>query len=160
MIMGLRNLFRKHDAQTRTCWGYTFQWTDDHFTPEEFHSLKYSFDILGHEALERLNAISPPFTEPPKLAEGDLKLHPNSTKPSKRDLYALLRDNAEEDEVLGRLWKQVNTVPDWVDVEQIARGQDVFYRYGGGAVTGLTFQSLVGGMVGQPHRAHDIIINS
>lgn len=36
---------------------------------------------------------------------------------------------------------------DKVDWEQIARGQDVFYRYGGPALTGLCFQSLLGGMV-------------
>lgn len=33
-----------------------------------------------------------------------------------------------------------------VDWEQIARGQDVFYRYGGANLTGLAYQSLLGGM--------------
>ena len=45
-----------------------------------------------------------------------------------------------------KLWDQVNTVPDWVDWEQIQRGQDTFYRYGAAAITGLAFQSLLGGM--------------
>lgn len=40
----------------------------------------------------------------------------------------------------------MTTVPDWVDWEQIARGQDVFYRYGGANLTGLAYQSLLGGM--------------
>jgi hypothetical protein len=53
----------------------------------------------------------------------------------KRDLYALLHDHAFDDEKLGQLWNEVNTVPDWVDWDQIARGQDVFYRYGGVALT-------------------------
>ena len=65
----------------------------------------------------------------------------------KRDLYLLLRDNASTDKVLGALWKEVNTVPEWVDWAQISRGQEVFYRYGGPALTGLAFQSLLGGMV-------------
>lgn len=33
-----------------------------------------------------------------------------------------------------------------MDWDQIARGQDVFYRYGGANLTGLAYQSLLGGM--------------
>ncbi|MCJ1259807.1 hypothetical protein MMC24_007646 [Lignoscripta atroalba] len=114
-----------------------------------------SYDRLGEEALDRLNIISPP----PRSAlprnsnqysqkeseSGEMGEHNRSPK---RDLYIILRDNAERDEVLGRLWAEVNTVPAWVDWEQIARGQEVFYRYGGPALTGLAYQSLLGGMVG------------
>lgn len=63
-----------------------------------------------------------------------------------RDLYALLRDNVDADPKLAEMWKQLNTVPEWVDWAQIERGQDVFYRYGGAALTGLAYQSLLGGM--------------
>lgn len=63
-----------------------------------------------------------------------------------RDLYAILRDHEETDELLHRFWREVNTVPSWVDWEQIKRGQDVFYRYGGATLTGLAYQSLLGGM--------------
>lgn len=63
-----------------------------------------------------------------------------------RDLYALLEQYHSSDPKLDELWSQVQTVPDWVDWDQIARGQDVFYRYGGPALTGLTYQSLLGGM--------------
>ncbi|KAF4542966.1 Tat pathway signal sequence [Lasiodiplodia theobromae] len=77
---------------------------------------------------------------------GDDK-HPGKPEcPLHRDLYALLRDNADKDEKLGELWREVNTVPAWVDWEQIKRGQDVFYRYGSAALTGLAYQSLLGGM--------------
>jgi hypothetical protein len=51
-----------------------------------------------------------------------------------------------DDAVLQELWDQVTTVPDWVDREQIGRGQDVFHRYVGPSIIGLTFQSLLGGM--------------
>lgn len=44
------------------------------------------------------------------------------------------------------MWEEINTVPPWVDWAQIERGQDVFYRYGGPAITGLAYQSLLGGM--------------
>lgn len=64
----------------------------------------------------------------------------------RRDLYALLEEHRASDPKLSELWTEVNTVPAWVDWEQIERGQDVFYRYGGPALTGLTFQSLLGGM--------------
>lgn len=86
-----------------------------------------------------------------------------------------MQDHAEDDEILGQLWREINTVPTWVDWEQIARGQDCFYRYGGPALSmyfsrfrslglsicatlegqvltsksssaGLAFQSLLGGM--------------
>ena len=63
-----------------------------------------------------------------------------------RDLYQILLDHQETDELLHRFWLEVNTVPSWVDWDQIQRGQDVFYRYGGACLTGLAYQSLLGGM--------------
>ena len=74
------------------------------------------------------------------MPESDVAKQPS------RDLYQLLRDHAETDELLKRFWQEVNTVPSWVDWAQIQRGQDVFYRYGGACFTGLAYQSLLGGM--------------
>ena len=117
--------------------------------------MKQSYDLLGEKALERLDIVSPP----PRLAlprssirdevKPALSSHGTSEQPpeGKRDLYVLLRQNAFNDEVLGQLWVEVNTVPSWVCWDQIARGQDCFYRYGGPMLTGLAFQSLLGGMV-------------
>ena len=98
--------------------------------------------------MKRLNDISPPLRSAlpknsSKHAEGIAKA---PEKPPARDLYFLLRDHAANDEVLEALWEEVNTVPSWVDWAQIARGQEVFYRYGGPCLTGLAFQSLLGGM--------------
>ncbi|MCJ1251119.1 hypothetical protein MMC30_008350 [Trapelia coarctata] len=149
--MAWPNPFRFRDENTRTCWGYTFQFTPDHLTPEQTHPMKFSYDRLGEAALDRLDEISPPprsalprnsskYAEPARSDEKSVD------PPPKRDLYILLRDNADKDETLAKLWKEVNTVPEWVDWDQIARGQDVFYRYGGPALTGLAFQSLLGGM--------------
>lgn len=149
--MAWPNPFRLKDQYTRTCWAYTFQWTGAHLTSEQMTPMKYSYDTVGERALERLNIISPPLgsTVQSKAAQHGEKEGGSSVpkiEEPKRDLYALLRENAATDEVLGQLWTEVNTVPPWVCWEQIARGQDCFYRYGGPALTGLAFQSLLGGM--------------
>ena len=155
--MAWPNPFRRRDANTRTAYGYTFQLTENHLTPEQMEPMKHSYDLLGEQAWERLNIISPPPSSALPRNSPSRHSSTNGEKTAKtsgesfeptRDLYQLLRDNADKDEVLGKLWAEVNTVPPWVDWEQIARGQDVFYRYGGPNLTGLAFQSLLGGMVG------------
>jgi hypothetical protein len=111
------------------------------------HPLKFTYDVLGEECFHRLNEISPPttgalprnnsqFTQDVKAEE----------KKAHRDLYAIFEEHQEGDATLAKLWREVNTVPQWVDWEQLARGQDVFYRYGGANLTGLAYQSLLGGM--------------
>ena len=149
--MAWPNPFRLHDENTRTCWNYTFQWTEGHLTPEQMTPMKYSYDELGEQALNKLDAISPPpgLSRPSKAtqqAEMQNGSSESKREEPKRDLYALLREHAAADDVLGQLWTEVNTVPSWVCWEQIARGQECFYRYGGPALTGLAFQSLLGGM--------------
>lgn len=132
----------------RSAWGYTFDLTDDHWAPEQAHSLKFSYDTLAEECLERLDEIHPPHrSELPRNST----LHKPSTEkeaapPPRRDLYELLKDHADTHPKLKELWDEVNTVPAWVDWDQILRGQDVFYRYGGACLTGLAYQSLLGGM--------------
>ena len=118
--------------------------------------MKFSYDVLAEECLDRLNAISPPHKG--ALPRNDSNRAALSSVPGteeekkeplpvpKRDLYTLLEEHHDSDPKLAELWREVQTVPDWVDWDQIARGQDVFYRYGGPALTGLTFQSLLGGM--------------
>ncbi|KAF2749037.1 hypothetical protein M011DRAFT_420316 [Sporormia fimetaria CBS 119925] len=154
--MAWLNPFRRRTENTRYCWNYEFEWTEDHFTVEESEHLKHSYDVLAEECLNRLNAISPPqsgalprsnsqdpLPEGPKATESEKK---ESLPVPQRDLFALLRDNHSSDPKLHELWVQVNTVPEWVDWAQIQRGQDVFYRYGGPALTGLAYQALLGGM--------------
>ncbi|KAL9106476.1 MAG: hypothetical protein Q9227_008507 [Pyrenula ochraceoflavens] len=130
--MALLDAFRRRDQNTRTAWGYTFQLTPDHLTPEQSHPLKHSYDRLGEECLDRLNDLEPP------------ALH--KTNSPKRDLYTLLERHHTVDPKLQELWDQVHTIPDWVNWNQISRGQEVFYRYGGATLTGLAYQSLLGGM--------------
>lgn len=140
-------------AELHTVWNYDFEWTDDHIEADAKQPMKFSYDKLGEQALERLDLISPPPStssarQAVQNAEASQKAESGqSTQPAKRDLYALLRDNAGNDKVLSSLWEQVNHVPEWVDWDQIERGQKVFYRYAVGALTGLAFQGLLGGMV-------------
>ena len=156
--MAWPNPLARRTAQTRTAWGYTFELTPEHLTIDQMQPMKHTFDVLGEQAFKRLNEISPPAdaTLPRKLsrhsstAASKVSSGSEPSPESKRDLYALLRDNAERDKTLSELWSEVTTVPSWVDWDQIARGQDCFYRYGGPILTGLAFQSLLGGMVYLP----------
>lgn len=163
--MAWPNPFRRQDENTRYRWGYTFQLTKEHLTPEQTYPLKFSYDCLAEKALVKLNGLSPPayplilrktpHTQEKSNQEQDDSLDYGKADQTvtvpKRDLYSLLRDNAGTDAVLGELWAEANRVPPWVNWDQVARGQDVFYRYGGPALTGLAFQSLLGGLV----RDHD-----
>ena len=106
------------------------------------HPMKYSYDTLGEDALKVLTKICS--TQKQNSDSGVCDV--NAASVAKEDLYLLLRDHAEHDETLGKLWRDVNSVPSWVCWEQISRGQDCFYRYGGPILTGLAFQSLLGGM--------------
>ncbi|KAE9988385.1 hypothetical protein EG328_011145 [Venturia inaequalis] len=145
--MAWPNTFRRTTANTVKAWDYTFDVTPEHPTPESMHPLKFTYDTLAEKCYERLNEISPPPNKNLPRNNGqftqDVK---EDEKKAHRDLYVILKEHHEEDEMLSNLWKEVNTVPDWVDWDQIARGQDVFYRYGGANLTGLAYQSLLGGM--------------
>jgi hypothetical protein len=85
----------------------------------------FTYDTLAAECLDRLDSqsISPGY-----------------------DVYEWLKIHASTDDKLDELWKSLHEVPDWVDWDQISRGQDFFYRYAGPAIVALTFHSLLGGM--------------
>jgi hypothetical protein len=121
-------------------WGYDFKWTADHLTAEELRPLIYSYDELATRCLDRFDDL--------QSQERDLSSphHEKAPEKGRPDLYELLKKHAPGDETLRQLWDQVNTVPDWVDWAQIERGQNVFYRYAGPSIVGLTFSSLLGGM--------------
>ena len=133
------NPFKRADENTRHIWGYTFQWSPLHMTPEEMHPLKFTYDKVAEDALNALDRISPPATGELPRNQSRVPTKANAAPPPKRDLYALLRDHHAEDPALAALWEEVNTIPDWVDWDQIARGQDVFYRYGGVALTAVSY---------------------
>lgn len=135
--------------------------TKEHLTEEQCKPLKFSYDVLGEQVLARLNEISPPsrkdlprgnskFSIPPNDENTSIRVEEKeatgTTKSATRDLYKILCEHREHDDLLKQFWAEITTVPPWVDWAQIERGQDVFYRYGGAVLTGLTYQSLLGGM--------------
>lgn len=103
MILSLIDHLRgPRGPDVRNVWGYEFAWTDLHKTPEELLPLRESYDKLADETMRRLSILR-----------------------GKRDLYTALEEEHVNDEVLGEFWRQAQTVPDWVDWEQIERGQKV-----------------------------------
>ncbi|KAF3395956.1 hypothetical protein F1880_006623 [Penicillium rolfsii] len=112
-------------------WDYSFHWTELHQSSEELHPMIQTYDSLADECVQILNS----------LPTGE-----NEDRPFKKDLYGLLKKHADENPKLKELWDEVNTVPEWVNWEQIQRGQDVFFRYGVPILNVLGFESLLGGM--------------
>ena len=123
------------DERSRTKWGYTFQWTESHMSPEEINPLRYQFDELGTAVLERLQAIA--------ARDKTTDESKSNGKHGRLDFYALLGDHYQEDHVLSKFWQEINAVPEWVDWDQIARGQDVFYRYAVANLNGFALQGFV-----------------
>ena len=125
--MAWPNPFRRSDEHTRTCWGYTFQLTSDHLTVEQSQPLKFSYDTLAEECLDVLNEIAPSQSLPSRSsavgASQDVSSQGVEGKTpaikAKRDLYLLLKENVDKDPKLHQLWDQVNTIPDWVDWDQV-----------------------------------------
>lgn len=102
-------------------WGLDIEWTELHQTQEQLRPQMFTYDKLAQDCIERLNEISPPQRK---------NASDNEAKSSKRDLLALVERHADDDPKLKELWSQIHTVPEWVDWEQIKRGQEVFFRYG------------------------------
>ncbi|KAK8006369.1 tat pathway signal sequence, partial [Apiospora marii] len=138
------------DPDRRTVYGHTFNWTSEHTPAEDFHPLIYTYDKVAADALDSLDEIVPPVSL--SFARKDIQetYEPKETEPQEkkrhRDLFMLVKEHESNDQILRKLWEEVNTVPDWVDWDQIERGQNVFWRYGGPSITTLMFLSLLGGM--------------
>ncbi|KAH6972192.1 hypothetical protein BKA56DRAFT_646241 [Ilyonectria sp. MPI-CAGE-AT-0026] len=131
--------FFNGNADVCDSYGYKFRLTKLHMTSEQLDPLKHKFDEVGSDALTVIDSMFPP---PPPRAGWNAKTTTEAPQPD-RDTYALLRDNHCKDPKLQDLWDEVNTIPEWVDWDQIKRGQDVFYRYAPAAVAGFAFQGLL-----------------
>jgi hypothetical protein len=110
--MGVPSKSQPQVGQKVHSYGHDFRWTPLHKNAEELNALVYTYDKLATDALDRLNEITP-----------------SGPNPHGRDWFKLVQDHASEGGVIGELWDQLNTVPDWVDWEQIERGQKVLWRY-------------------------------
>jgi hypothetical protein len=120
--------------ETISKWGYSFRWTDSHLAQETIKVLRQEYDILGAAALERIQAVRAALLEENK-AKG--------TSPPPNDLYILLRDHHDKDETLFQFWDELHTVPDWVDWDQLERGQRFFYRYAIANIVGFALQGFM-----------------
>lgn len=123
----------KH-GQYMTVWGHSFTWTSSHPTVQDVRRMLFSYDKLANDALDRLDRHLPAGTKEAKCPHDGVGKEEGKKK---KDLYSLLQEHAANDEVLGELWHNVSTVPDWVDWEQIARGQEVVYQFSGQIVLGV-----------------------
>ena len=112
---------------------YSFQWTDLHPSPSDLHPLRYQYDELGSKVVNKLQEIAAQTKEKQSGHQGEYV-----------DLYALLRDHHSEHEVLTRFWNEVYAVPEWVDWEQLRRGQRFFYRYAPANIMGFALQGFMG----------------
>lgn len=104
-----------------SAWGYVFDVDEQHLTPEQYQPLKFSYDVIAEEVLDRLNEISPPTQNQLPRNNSQFSAVGNSSpragddnkhklKLPQRDLYAILQEHAEKDDLLGRFWRDVNTV--------------------------------------------------
>ncbi|KAI1120987.1 hypothetical protein F5Y10DRAFT_112175 [Nemania abortiva] len=110
---------------------YAFEWTKLHLPRWKTDPLRYEYDTIAAEALKQLQAIA--------------KDKGFSDDPRKRpDLYQLLAENRTSHDNLRVFWTQLHTVPDWVDWEQLERGQRFFYRYAAANLMGFALQGFVG----------------
>ncbi|KAK0705373.1 hypothetical protein B0H67DRAFT_557994 [Lasiosphaeris hirsuta] len=155
-------LFSPNQENSKRVWGYEFEWTVHHLTPEQMCPLMFSYDKLADDCLDRFDELTTSLdTRSITLKDNGVANPDSGTDPSSHpppdgkekkkgcphpDYYTLLRNHHSSDPTLDRLWTEVTTVPDWVDWTEIERGQKVFYRYAGPATVALTFHSLLGGM--------------
>jgi hypothetical protein len=109
------------EGDIQDIWGYKFRWTNLHLTEAQLKPTRYTYDTLGEEVLDRI-----------RMQQQNLKPASNGVPAGqaaghKEDLYESLKTiaSSKEDEVLTKFWEDMHTVPEWVDWEQIKRGQEV-----------------------------------
>jgi len=111
---------------------YKFERTPNHLSDEQLESYRWSYDDIASKAIERL--------EERRIEQKD------SDNAYKAELYQKLREEAEkgEDPLVAKFWSRAHEVPDWVDWDAIARGQDVgFWRHGWQGLAHLVFRLCI-----------------
>jgi hypothetical protein len=119
------------DTEKQSCvvqsiqkWSHKFIRTDQHLEPGTIRGLRHEYDKLGAKTLERLL---------------DIKKEQNK----QGDLYELLEQYHDQDDILSKFWRETHTVPDWVDWAQLARGQEFFSRYALANIVGFALQGFI-----------------
>ena len=134
---------------------YSFQWSDLHIPPQRMANLRYTYDELGAEAVKRIQAIS---RDNKDAAQSEAEAPaPYEKKPPHMDMYQIFKENHAQDEVLTRLYDEVHTVPEWVDWDQLQRGQRFFYRYALANIMGFALQGFMGENAASPGTAEVLV---
>ena len=131
-------LFRTPHPKDQTLYGFNVKWSEHHWAPEDLHPLIYTYDKVSAEAVDSLDEIQPPTAASLAPKKNIQETYEPKEKKFSRDLYKLVKENADKDEKIGKFWKEVNTVPEWVDWKSVERGQKVFWRYGGPCLTAVS----------------------
>ena len=92
---------------------YKFTWTEKHLPRAHTDPLRYKYDELGNQALE-------------KLLEIKMRINAEGDSTALKDLYVILKEYHESDPILEKFWDEITFVPDWVDWTQIERAQAFF----------------------------------
>lgn len=125
-----KEALRSTKPDIRTVGNYSFVWTDEHIPKEQSDPLRFEYDELSSAVVDRIQEIH--------------RRQNGIDSTAKLDLYSVLEQHHGTDEVLGQFWDEVHTVPQWVDWDQLARGQRFFYRYAVANLIGFAFQGFVG----------------
>lgn len=118
----------------RSVRGHDFEWTDKHLTAEQLMPFRQQADDLALAVVEKLLAIVAAQQQEKQTGAGE----------KRPDLYTVLKDNYAHDSVLREFWEETHSVPDWVDWEEIEKGQAFLYRYLAPNITGIVLQGCLG----------------
>lgn len=112
---------------------YAFKWTDLHPTSSELEPLRQQYDELGSATVNVLHDLV-------KKSREECLDQPKGPI----DLYAVLKKHHADNEIVTEFWNEIHSVPEWVDWEQLRRGQDFFYRYALANLMGFALQGFMG----------------
>jgi hypothetical protein len=133
------------DAASVDVYGIKFKWSPLHKDSQDLSPLLRTYDELSTRALEFVDEIgASSMTSSIRRNDGE-ETNAGQEKRFHRNFFNIMKQHVETQETdsedpIQKLWHEIHTIPDWVDWEQIERGQKVFWRYGGPAVTSVRCQ--------------------
>lgn len=104
----------------------------DLLATETLAHLRHQYDELGSRTLDKL------------LKESEQMVPTQGCPLPRKDLFATLEASHDSDADLQQFWNETMSVPEWVDWEQVERGQRFFYRYAVANIIGFALQGFIG----------------
>jgi ER-bound oxygenase mpaB/B'/Rubber oxygenase, catalytic domain len=128
--------------QSVSLFGQTYGWNNDtHWSTDRLDALRLQGDYVLDAVLKALQAEGRPLEAGQDLLEMATRIQEDVNQ-GKTDLAQL----STADKTIYEWIEQYSRVPDWVDWEQIKRGQDVFLAYSVVFSVSLYYRSLVPGL--------------